>query len=320
MRSLRLYKIFSLSSSIIFFSVGFIFLLIPDRVLVFFNALAQNLGMVPSPVAGVNFYVVLAVAYMYLVGLLSLMMYRYPRKHVFSITAGKWQIGQLAAFAICFFCLLSVSDLCGELSCRRSDWSCSLDLLSKNQKNGYMNLRLLAVNIYIPAFIKRKKLDELFQLTAHAFGCDAPRGQGRSYNERLKSYATFTRSQAEKCLQEGTDLNEVKTELFQSAYRLGGKIRRDFRLRSLDEVMEMSQILYRILGIDFKGKTCGDVAIKSCFFSEYYSPQICQLISSLDEGLAAGLSEGGRLSFSQRITEDKDSCKARFVMPEKKHE
>jgi hypothetical protein len=181
-----------------------------------------------------------------------------------------------------------------------------------------MNLRLLAAKIYIPDFIKKKKLDELFQLTAHAFECEVPERKGHSYSERLKSYAMFTRCEAEKCLQEGKKLEEIKTGLFKGAYRLGRNIRRKFCLGSPDEIMEMSKILYRILGIDFKGKTCGDVTIKSCFFSNYYSPEICQLISSLDEGLASGLSEGGRLIFSQRITEDKDCCKARFVLPEKK--
>jgi hypothetical protein len=181
-----------------------------------------------------------------------------------------------------------------------------------------MNLRLLPLKIYIPAFIKKKKLDELFQLTALAFGCETPERKGHSFNERLKTYAVFTRCEAEKCLQEEKKLGEVKTRLFQGAYQLGRNIKRKFCLRNPDEIMEMSQIMYRILGIDFKGKACGDVTIKSCFFSNYYSPRICQLISSLDEGLAAGLSEGGRLSFSQRITEDKDCCKARFVMPEKK--
>ena len=114
------------------------------------------------------------------------------------------------------------------------------------------------------------------------------------------------------------DIIEVKTGLFQNAFRMGREIRRNFRLRSPGEVMEMSRILYRFLGIDFEGKAGGDVTIKSCFFSHYYSPQVCRLISSLDEGLAAGLSDGGRLDFSQRITEDKDCCKARLVIPEKK--
>lgn len=180
-----------------------------------------------------------------------------------------------------------------------------------------MNLRLLAIKIYIPTFIKKRKLDELFQLTAHAFGCEAPEQKGHSYGEHLKSYAVFTRNEAEKCLREGKKIEDVKTRLFQGAYRLGRNIRRKFCLRSPDEIMEMSNILYRLLGIDFAGKPCGDVTIKTCFFSDYYSPRICRLISSLDEGLAAGLSEGGRLSFSQRITEGKNYCKARFVMPEK---
>ena len=181
-----------------------------------------------------------------------------------------------------------------------------------------MNLRLSALKIYIPAFIKKKKLDELFRLTALAFGCETPERRGNSYRERLKSYAIFTKFEAEKCLREGGDLTEVKTGLFQNAYRMGREIRRNFRLRSPGEVMEMSRILYRFLGIDFEGKAGGDVTIKSCFFSHYYSPQVCRLISSLDEGLAAGLSDGGRLDFSQRITEDKDCCKARLVIPEKK--
>ena len=181
-----------------------------------------------------------------------------------------------------------------------------------------MNLRLLILKIYIPTFIKKKKLGELSQLTAHAFRCEAPKLKGHSYTEQLKTYAMFTKCKAEKCLQEEKELVEVKTKLFQNAYELGRKIRRKLCLRSPGEIMEMSRILYQILGIDFEGETCGDVTIKSCFFSDYYSPHVCQLISSLDEGVAAGLSGGGRLSFYQRITEDKDCCKARFVMPEKK--
>jgi hypothetical protein len=180
-----------------------------------------------------------------------------------------------------------------------------------------MNLRLFVLKIYIPNFIKKKKLDDLFQMTALAFECEAPEVKGRSYSEQLKTYAVFTRSEAEKCLDRGKDIEAVKTRLFQGAFRLGRNIRRMFCLGSPDEIMEMSRILYQILGIDFVGRTCGDVTIKSCFFSNYYSPRICRLISSLDEGLTAGLSGGGRLSFSQRITEDKDCCKARLVMPEK---
>lgn len=180
-----------------------------------------------------------------------------------------------------------------------------------------MNLRLSVLKFHIPAFIKKKKLDELFGLTALAFGCDPPEEKSHSYKEKLKSYAIFTRNEAEKCLDQGMDCEEVERKLFQSAYRLGLDIRRQFRLRSSNDTMAMSRILYRILGIDFEGRTSGDVTISGCFFSRYYSPRVCRLISSLDAGLAAGLSGGGKLSFSQRITEGKDCCKARFFLPEK---
>lgn len=181
-----------------------------------------------------------------------------------------------------------------------------------------MNLRLFALKLYIPGFIEKRKLGELFRMTASAFACEAPEVKGRSYSEQLKTYAVFTRDAAEKSLEEGKDIEEIKARLFQGAYRLGQNIRRIFCLEGPDEIMEMTRILYQILGIDFLGETCGDVTIKSCIFSKYYSPRVCRLISSLDEGLAAGISGGGSLIFSQRITEDKDCCRARFVIPDQK--
>ena len=99
---MRLYKIFSLSSLVIFSIVGFIFLLIPGRVLVFFNTLSGYIGMDPSPVTGVNFYLALAVAYMYLVTLLAYLMYRHPENIYFPLLLAN---GKLASslFSLYFF-------------------------------------------------------------------------------------------------------------------------------------------------------------------------------------------------------------------------
>jgi hypothetical protein len=69
----------------IFSVVGFVFLLIPSKVLVFFNTLSGYIGMDPSPVTGVNFYIALAVAYMYLVALLAFLMYRHPENMYFPL-------------------------------------------------------------------------------------------------------------------------------------------------------------------------------------------------------------------------------------------
>jgi len=82
---LRLYKIVSLMFSIVFVIVGVIFLLIPSRVLVFFNTLSSPLGMVQTPVIGINFYLVLAVSYMYLAALLAFLMYLHPENKYFPL-------------------------------------------------------------------------------------------------------------------------------------------------------------------------------------------------------------------------------------------
>jgi len=65
-----------------------------------------------------------------------------------------------------------------------------------------------------------------------------------------------------------------------------------------------------MLGIDFLGEPDGSMVMTRCFFSDYYSSPVCRLISSLDEGLLVGLAGGGRLSFSQRITEGHECCRA----------
>ncbi len=76
--------------------------------------------------------------------------------------------------------------------------------------------------------------------------------------------------------------------------------------------MEMSQIIYKILGINFKGDRAGNILIARCFFSHYYSREVCRVVSSLDEGLLAVLSGGLHLDFNRRITEGSDCCQARL--------
>ena len=179
-----------------------------------------------------------------------------------------------------------------------------------------MNPRLSALKIYIPTFIKKKKLEDLFALVVDAFGKEMPVLKGLSYREGLKAFAMYTSNEAEKQIQEGHDMEVIKKKLSENARCLGQKIRKDFGIRGVKDVMEMSRILYRILEIDFRGELSGEVTIKKCFFSKYYTPQVCRFISSLDEGMVAGLSGGGKLSFYQRITEDKDCCEAGLAMPE----
>jgi len=89
---LRLYKAFSVALATIFLIVGCIFLFIPEKVLIFFNKLSGFLGLPLSSVPDFNFYLVLAVAYMYLVALFALLMYRHPENMCFPLLLANGKI------------------------------------------------------------------------------------------------------------------------------------------------------------------------------------------------------------------------------------
>jgi hypothetical protein len=179
-----------------------------------------------------------------------------------------------------------------------------------------MNLALSILELYIPESMKRKMLTGLFDITSRAFRAAPPQVKGLSVADMLEAYAVFTQEEAEKILAGGQDLKTVKTRLYGPALALGLKLRKRFRLKHPEDVMRMCKILYKTLGISFEGGVNGEVTIAHCFFSRSYTDRICRVISSLDEGVAAGLSGGGKLDFYQRITEGRDCCKARFVWKE----
>jgi hypothetical protein len=58
--------------------------------------------MVPSPVTGFYFYVVLAVAYMYLVALLAFLMYRYPQNMFFPLLLANGKMAS-SLLSLCLF-------------------------------------------------------------------------------------------------------------------------------------------------------------------------------------------------------------------------
>ncbi len=173
-----------------------------------------------------------------------------------------------------------------------------------------MNIYLSLAQIGIPEFVKKKKMKELFELTARAFQCDVPELSALSYQELLLRFAHFSSVQAQLCQSEPA---VAKARLFEEAKVLGESLRKKFRIRSYMEAMQLSKILYRLMGIDFCGSAEGDVVIRSCFFSPYYSSQVCGIIAGLDEGLAAGLTAGERLIFIERITEGKTACRAEYA-------
>lgn len=80
-----LYQTISICLAVVFAVVGLIFLLMPAGTLRFFNDLSAPLGLQPSPVEGISFYLILAVGYMYLVALLAWFMARHPENRFFPL-------------------------------------------------------------------------------------------------------------------------------------------------------------------------------------------------------------------------------------------
>ncbi len=175
-------------------------------------------------------------------------------------------------------------------------------------------LKLLPHNL--PSFVREEILSELFAATAASFHSPAPALDQLSYDEYLRAYALFTREQAEKALQSGQDLRGLKTRMYRSAYPLGARLREQFGINKMEDVMEIGQILYRAIGVEIQGDTQGDVTVSRCYFSQFYSGPVCDLISALDDGVFSGLTGGGRLAFSQRLTEGGECCRARITIKE----
>jgi hypothetical protein len=166
--------------------------------------------------------------------------------------------------------------------------------------------------------IRRRALHRLSSATAEGFDVSMPSGRGLSHRQYLQCYAQFTRGAAERALEQGKDLNALRARLRATSFALGDRVRRHLHLRSPRAVMTAARLLYRFIGIDFRGSSGGEVRVTSCFFSDYYTPSVCRLISSLDDGLLSGLAGGGSLTFQRRLTEGHPCCEARFAFEDKR--
>ena len=225
------------------------------------------------------------------------------------------------------------------------------DKAPKPGRNKPMNI----IQFFMPEFIKNKKMKELFRLTSDAFQSEMPDLRGLSFEECLSKYAFYTKEQAERCLRNGS-AEEVKARFYENSFVFGRNLRKRLHIISWKESAFVFKAIYKLIGIDFqyvgqtvpasgtggcvnftdeckldrngckldqneRGLCRNEFAIRRCFFSGFYSPEVCRLISSLDEGLAAGLT-GGKLCFVQRITDGGSCCKGhidRMIKRERQH-
>jgi len=180
-----------------------------------------------------------------------------------------------------------------------------------------MNLRLKALDLFFPGRLKRQRFGRLIALTASAFGSEAPKLAGLSFDEALRGYALFTRDESRRSA--GQHL-VVKERLFEKGRIFGQELRYVLKVRTKEDALDAARFLYRVIGIDFCGTRSGDFQVDRCYFAKFYSSEVCKTMESLDEGLFAGLSGGGGLKFSRIITEGHASCKGTITFNELRNE
>lgn len=180
------------------------------------------------------------------------------------------------------------------------------------------NLRLRLLLAILPLAGGRKRLQDLFRFTAAAFDRELPDLRGQSRADMLLAYARFTRGEAERELAGGTAPARQR-ELHERSLRLGRDIRSALPVRSRADAAAVLRFLYRTLAIDNTVDARGAVTIGRCFLAAHYTPEVCRFMSAMDEGIVAGLC-GGRLIFSQRLTEGAACCRARIEWPDEANE
>jgi hypothetical protein len=178
-----------------------------------------------------------------------------------------------------------------------------------------LNLLLAAPEIWVPRPVRIRKFRELVTLTADAFMTPEPDLPARPREAQLEAFARWTRDLAERAAADEAAAVSAGNRLRERAYIFGSRLRRILKPRNPAEVMRAARVLYRLIGIDFRGTEDGEIIVSRCFFSGIYAPSTCAMIAALDEGVLTGLAGGGSLRFSGRLTEGGDCCRAHFRFP-----
>ena len=156
------------------------------------------------------------------------------------------------------------------------------------------------------ALFTRFQLQLLLNVTARAFGVPGKRIWHLPPKRALREYAVFT----ENCMKlHHTD----PRRLYRSAYALGRRLRHITGFTDSRDLQRLVFFLYRNIHITMNGSIPGEIRVSSCYFSRFYTPKQCALMSYVDWGIIAGLFGGGHLKFTERITEGCGRCTAVFI-------
>ena len=179
-----------------------------------------------------------------------------------------------------------------------------------------MSLRLRLLELHTPGWVRRAAIRRLSRETAIAFGTTAEEASAVGRGGSLERYVAFTAGASEGVLADGAYVEVVSRRLRTSAFGLGCTMRRALGVRKRADALRAVGLAYRFLEIDLHVDARGRVAVERCPFAAVYSPTACGLMAALDAGLVDGLTDGGMLSFSERITEGRPRCRATIAFDE----
>lgn len=159
---------------------------------------------------------------------------------------------------------------------------------------------------YTPSIIKRLQIQILLCATARAFDRPGKMVCHLSADRALAAYAAYTRDCVETRAVAGK-------RIYQSAYRLGRLVRRISGFTESADLERLVFYLYSNIGIRVTGQLPGEIVIPACYFSSLYTPRLCRIMSLMDWGIIAGICGGGKLVFTQRLTQGCGSCRACLI-------
>ena len=160
-----------------------------------------------------------------------------------------------------------------------------------------------------PSFVVSFELQVLMSITARAF---ARKGSAVWYlpaRRALERYAEFSA----ECMARQSLTEDCGLRLYRYAFAAGRRIRKLTGFTKRDDLSKLVIYLYRNINIAMSGSVPEDISVSGCFFSRYYTPEMCRMMSNLDSGIVAGVCGrkfGSRLAFNARITEGDGVCRA----------
>ena len=161
-----------------------------------------------------------------------------------------------------------------------------------------------------PKFIAKIELQLLMNLTSRIFKQKSRCLWMFGYDKALRLYAQYTK---ELLLSRRVgDDESLQRRMREEAYKTGSLLRRVTGLKSRSDLERLVFLLYKNIGIEMSGDIPGNIYVSRCYFSDFYDPKMCQVISGLDSGIISGLYGGGKLMFTERITEGCVCCRACF--------